>query len=345
MILSTPSQKNQNLLYEFQAYLIAKGFASRSPMICQWLKGLEKHHTNLLQLPKHQQVSGYLGSFRTDRTRIRYHQQARQALNLFYGRFLPDQYSQKFSKFKSLVDSLDPVGIVVRLKHMEETGVHLLRMKVSLAQRRQVHQRLNALGLSLPKLHQFLNSMSLRDQILWRLFAGCGIQLHEAIRIRIGDLRNLRDSAGVSGANTVLVIRDADENVQRVVPVPRGLAIDLCVMIEKRCRQYQRDMQMHHHYTIIQGRVSSRWEHQYLFVNKRFVSAGADRCGRLPCTTSAIQKSLRKSRDVTGLVADVMPQTMRRNYASTLYEAGLSKAKICELTGMKARSLKTIRQD
>jgi len=343
MILSTSSQKNQHLLYEFQAYLMAKGFASRSPMICQWLKGLEKLHRDLLHLPKQQQLSGYLGSFRTDRTRRRYHQQARQALNLFYGRFLPDQYAGRYGKFKQLVDALDPVGIVVRLKHMEETGVHLLRMKVSVRQRRQIHQRLNGLGLTLPKLHQFLNSMSLRDQILWRLFAGCGIQLHEAMRIRIGDLRNLRDSSGVPGVNTVLVIRDSDENVQRMVPVPRGLAIDLCVMIEKRRRQFQRDALVHYHYTMLQSRVSADWEHQHLFVNKRFVSVGADRFCRLPCTTSAIQKSLRKNRDAVGLVADVMPQTMRRNYAATLYEGGLSRAKICELTGMKIRNLKTFR--
>lgn len=175
-------------------------------------------------------------------------------------------------------------------------------------------------------------------RLLAQLLYGCGLRLHEGLRLRIKD---------VDLGNGVVGIHEAKHSSDRFVPLPQGLYADLEFQIGYVERQHREDLAQGYGsvelpYALARKYPNAEFETmwQYLFPAHQYSldpRSGIERRHHL--FETGIQRAVSGAAKRAGIRKHVTPHTLRHSYATHLVERGVPIEKVQVLLGH--RNIKT----
>jgi len=188
--------------------------------------------------------------------------------------------------------------------------------------------------LSKEEITLLLQKMNGTTKIMAGLLYGAGLRVNECVTLRVQDIDlSLR----------TITIRNAKGQKARVILIPQRLLKALERQLLKRKQLHVEDLYKGWGYVDLPNALNRKYKNaatsfqwQYLFpssTSRKDIQSGVTK--RWHCSTSTLQKAVRKAVQIIELNKRVTCHTLRHSFATHLLEAGTDIRTIQELMGHK----------
>ena len=168
--------------------------------------------------------------------------------------------------------------------------------------------------------------------LLARLLYGTGMRLMEGLRLRIKD---------VDFDRRAIIVREAKGNKDRVVMLPRSLAVDLRAQLlvsratwEADRQNHKGDVEVPHALEAKYPQVARTWAWFWMFPSPTYsVDPGTGVVRRHHLFEERLQRALKRAVAQAGIAKPVSVHTLRHSFATHLLQAGTDIRTVQELLG------------
>lgn len=169
-------------------------------------------------------------------------------------------------------------------------------------------------------------------RLMASLMYGAGLRLMECVRLRVFD---------IDFDYGQIVVRQGKGNKDRVVPLPEKLKPELSRQIDKVAQLHKKDLSAGYGEVILPGSLAKKYKNaakelrwQYLFPSvKLSTDPRSKKTMRHHLHENNIQKSIKKSADVIGMMKKVSCHALRHSFATHLLESGYDIRTVQDLLG------------
>jgi integron integrase len=186
--------------------------------------------------------------------------------------------------------------------------------------------------LTKAEVARLLGALEGEFRLMASLAYGAGMRLMEVLRLRVQDVDFVRRQ---------IEVRNAQGEVDRLVPLPERLVPGLMVHLEAVREQHRQDLADGFGEVYLPDALARQWPDagrewiwQYAFPSGRLsVESGSGKTRRHHVHETSLQKKLKVAAEAAGISKRVSPQTLRHSFAAHLLEDGYDIRMVQELLG------------